>query len=72
MNPEFIIADGIEKAMTSLDAKCTVAEFNLLEIMLCGRAVMGVIKEIYPPDAAPPQTKGTVVIAALDTCASSS
>lgn len=62
-----IITDGVEKAMEQLDAKCTVEQFNLLEIMLCGRAVMGVMKELFPPDAPhPPQTKGTVVIAALE------
>lgn len=66
VKPELIITAGIEKAMACLDAKCTVEEFNLLEIMLCGRAVMGVMKEIYPPGAPPPQPKGTVVIAALE------
>ena len=61
-----IITEGVETAMAQLDAKCTVEQFNLLEIMLCGRAVMGVMKELYPPGAPPPQTKGTVVIAALE------
>jgi methylmalonyl-CoA mutase cobalamin-binding domain/chain len=60
---EHIVSGGIEKAMESLDAKCTVEQFNLLEIMLCGRAVMGVMKELYPAGSAVPVPKGTVVIA---------
>jgi len=63
---ERIITGGVETAMAQLDAKCTLEQFNLLEIMLCGRAVTGVIKELYPPGAPPPQTKGTVVIGALE------
>jgi dimethylamine corrinoid protein len=38
---ERIVTEGVEKAMARLDAKCTVEQFNLLEIMLTGRAVMG-------------------------------
>lgn len=59
---ERIVTEGVEAAMTRLDNKCTVEQFNLLEIMLAGRAVMGVIKELYPPMDLPPRTKGTVVI----------
>jgi len=61
-----IVTGGIEEAMTQLDAKCTVDQFNLLEIMLSGRAVMRVMKELYPPGGPPPRTKGTVVIASLE------
>lgn len=63
---ERIVTEGIEAAMALLDAKCTVEQFNLLEIMLAGRAVMGVIKELYPPTGPPPRTKGTVVVGALE------
>jgi dimethylamine corrinoid protein len=63
---EIIVTEGIEAAMELLDAKCTVEQFNLLEIMLSGRAVMGVIKELYPSAEPPPRTKGTVVVAALE------
>jgi methanogenic corrinoid protein MtbC1 len=52
--------------MAQLDAKCTVEQFNLLEIMLSGRAVMGVIKELYPPMEPPPRTKATVVAGTLE------
>jgi len=60
---ERIVTEGIEVAMEQLDTKCTVERFNLLEIMLAGRAVMGVIKELYPPGVPSLHTKGTVVIA---------
>jgi dimethylamine corrinoid protein len=62
---ERIIAGGIEPAMGRLDAKCTLEQFNLLEIMLVGRAVMGVIKTIYP-DSPPAATRETVVLASLE------
>ena len=62
---EVIIIEGIEKAMGLLDEKCTVEQFNLLEIMLVGRAVMRVIKTLYP-DLPPLPTRGTVVIASLE------
>jgi methanogenic corrinoid protein MtbC1 len=63
---EQIITQGVEKAMARLDAKCTVEQFNLLEIMLTGRAVMGVIKELYPSMTPLPRTKATVVVGALE------
>ncbi|MDA8126765.1 MAG: cobalamin-dependent protein [Deltaproteobacteria bacterium] len=63
---EKIVLDGVEAAMNRLDAKCTLEQFNLLEIMLVGRAVMEVMKVLYPPGSAPAGTKGTVVIAALE------
>jgi len=60
---ERIVTDGIEVAMEQLDGKCTMEQFNLLEIMLVGRAVMGVIKELYPSGVPPLHTKGTIVMA---------
>lgn len=63
---ESIVTEGVEPAMSRLDAKCTVEQFNLLEIMLSGRAVMGVIRELYPPGDPPPSVKGTVVVASLE------
>ncbi len=62
---EQIIIGGIETAMGKLDAKCTVEQFNLLEIMLAGRAVMGVIKALYP-DGPPAATRETVALASLE------
>jgi len=62
---EQIVTKGVEAAMTQLEAKCTVEQFNLLEIMLVGRAVMEVMKDLYPRDASPPYTKGTVVVGTL-------
>jgi methanogenic corrinoid protein MtbC1 len=63
---ETINIDGIEKALELLDAKCTVEEFNLLEIMLVGRAAMAAMKEIYPQGPGGHPDKGTVVIATLE------
>lgn len=62
---EQIIILGIEAVMEKLDAKCTVEQFNLLEIMLTGRAVTGVIKMLYPDDP-PPPTRETVALASLE------
>lgn len=62
---EQIVTEGVEAAMTQLEAKCTVEQFNLLEIMLVGRAAMEVMKDLYPRDASPPYTKGTVVVGTL-------
>ena len=64
--PQEIITHGVEAAMAQLDAKCTVEQFNLLEIMLCGRAAIGVMRKLYPPGSPQPPTRGAVVIAALE------
>lgn len=42
-NQKEIIVDGVTKAMEHLDKKCTIEYFNLLELMLAGRAAMDVI-----------------------------
>jgi len=65
-NRKEIVTAGVEEAMNRLDAKCTVQQFNLLEIMLSGRAVMEVMKTLYPPDAPLPANKGIVVLATLE------
>ena len=66
MSSEDIVKHGIEAAMSALDAKCTLEQFNLLEIMLAGRAVTEVMKFLYPAGMAMSSTKGTVVIATLE------
>ena len=66
VSSEDIVVHGIEAAMSALDAKCTLEQFNLLEIMLAGRAVTEVMKILYPAGAVPAGTKGTVVIASLE------
>ena len=63
---EHIIVEAIQKAMELLDSKCTAEQFNLLEIMLAGRAAMSIMKELYPDTNEDPSTKGTVVIATLE------
>jgi methanogenic corrinoid protein MtbC1 len=66
VSSENIVVNGLEAAMSALDAKCTLEEFNLLEIMLAGRAVMAVMKLLYPSGVATNASKGTIVIATLE------
>lgn len=63
---ERIVVEGIGTAMEQLDSKCTIDEFNLLEIMLVGRAVMSVMKELFPQGVPEEPTRGTVVVASLE------
>jgi dimethylamine corrinoid protein len=64
--PEEIVTFAVEETMSHLDEKCTVQHFNLLEIMLVGRAVMEVMKVLYPGQQEIPVTKGTVALVALE------
>src|ERR1700690_2497475 len=66
VSSEQIVIHGVDAAMSTLDAKCTLEEFNLLEIMLAGRAVMEVIKFLHPAGTVMAGAKGTVVIATLE------
>ena len=66
VSSEQIVIHGVDAAMSTLDAKCTLEEFNLLEIMLAGRAVMEVVKFLNPAGMAMAGAKGTVVIATLE------
>ncbi len=61
-----IVMCAIEPAMSALDSKCTLEQFNLLEIMLAGRAVTEVMKLLYPIGSVTAVTKATVVIASLE------
>ena len=63
---EHIVREGIEAAMSTLDAKCTLEQFNLLEIMLVGRAVMEVMKLLCPSQIPVQGKTSTVVIATLE------
>lgn len=66
VTPERIVTEGMEAAMRRLDDKCTVESFNLLEIMLVGRAVAAVANELYPEGLPPEQGRATFVIATLE------
>lgn len=44
-----IIQDGLTAALTLLDLKCTSAEFNLLELILAGRAMVDVMDKVVEP-----------------------
>lgn len=61
-----IVINGIHPAMEKLDSRCTSEQFNLLELMLAGRAVSAVISILFPDDKPAVSTKDTVVVAALE------
>lgn len=63
---EQIITQYIEPAMDSLSNKCTAENFNLLEVMLAGRAVMSVMQTLFPPGSEPAPTKGLIILATLE------
>lgn len=66
MAAERIVTEGMEEAMRRLDDKCTVESFNLLEIMLVGRAVAAVANALYPEGMPPEHGRATFVIATLE------
>ena len=66
VKPERIIKDGIEAAVNYLNDKCSIDSFNLLEIMLVGRAIMSIINELFPQGLPPSQAKATVVIGTIE------
>lgn len=66
VSAERIITDGLEVAMGQLDDKCTVEQFNLLEIMLVGRAVSVVVQDLFPEGMPPTQGRATFIIATLE------
>ncbi len=66
MKPEKIITGVFERVTPELDEKCTIEQFNLLEIMLAGRAILEVIKELYPKGVPSSQIKGIIVIGVLE------
>jgi dimethylamine corrinoid protein len=63
---EAIVLNGIHPAMDLMDSKCTSEQFNLLELMLTGRAVMAIAKMIYPEGQSGAATRETIVLAALE------
>ena len=66
LSSERIVIAGVESAMSALDGKCTLEQFDLLEIMLAGRAVTEVMKFLHPGGMAPAGAKGKVVLATLE------
>lgn len=66
MHPAEIITGGVEAAMMALNRKCTAEQFNLLEVMLAGRAVMAVVHRLFPDGGTVPDPRASVVIAVLE------
>ena len=58
-----VVSDGLEIAMERVDGKCTIEHFNLLEIMLVGRAVTLAAAELFPQGVPADQAKASVVLA---------
>jgi 5-methyltetrahydrofolate--homocysteine methyltransferase len=48
VSAERLVTEALEPAMERVDEKCTVEAFNLLEVMLVGRAVSLVAGELFP------------------------
>ncbi len=44
-----VITEGLTKALEALDAKCTASEFDLVEILLAGRAMTDVLDKVLRP-----------------------
>jgi dimethylamine corrinoid protein len=63
VSKERIVAGALQDAMLSVDEKCTVEAFNLLEVMLVGRAVSGVVAELYPEGPPRDRVKASLIIA---------
>jgi methanogenic corrinoid protein MtbC1 len=63
---EYIVVHGVEAAMSALNDKCTLEQFNLLEIMLAGRAVTEIMKFLFPAGINTSSSKGKVVLATLE------
>ncbi len=63
---ERIVTEGVESAMRTLDGKCTLEQFNLLEIMLVGRAAMEAMKYLCPSGIPPTGIARTVLVATLE------
>ena len=64
--PGDLVKNGIVPAMNSLDASCSIESFNLLQIMLVGRAVNGVLAEIYPENSRAAEERPAVILATLE------
>ncbi|RNC27957.1 MAG: Methionine synthase [Candidatus Dichloromethanomonas elyunquensis] len=63
---EQLVRNGIEPAAETLNEKCTSVQFNLLEIMLFGRAATEVMKVLYPGGSAVDSNKGTLLLATME------
>ncbi|KPA13925.1 cobalamin-binding protein [Candidatus Magnetomorum sp. HK-1] len=66
VSKQTIITDGIEPAMMQLDNRCTAEHYNLLELMLAGRAVDAVTKILFPDGLDSKNTKGKIIVASLE------
>jgi dimethylamine corrinoid protein len=63
VSKECIVTEALQGAMQNVEDKCTVVAFNLLEVMLVGRAVSGVAAELYPDGPPRERAKANLVIA---------
>ena len=66
VSTEEIVTQGIEKAMEQLDNRCTAEQYNLLELMLAGRAVNAITTVLFPDGRDPEKSKAKVIVATLE------
>jgi dimethylamine corrinoid protein len=61
-----IVVDGLAAAMLELDSKCSVEDFDLLQIMLAGRCVMRVIDTLFSEsESGDSWSKGVAVLGTI-------
>ncbi|MHB8075800.1 cobalamin B12-binding domain-containing protein [Desulfosporosinus fructosivorans] len=63
-----IVEDGLSPALKALDVKCTSDEFNLLEIMLAGRAMLEVMDKVVAKHLdfdQPMNQKNTIILGSI-------
>lgn len=64
--PQAIVIDGLSAAMALLDSKCSVEDFDLLQIMLAGRCVLQVMDLLYDSrDTNDSWSKGVAVLGTI-------
>ncbi len=62
IKPERIIKEALAEVVVELEDKCTIEDFNLLEIMMAGRAIIAIVVELYPNGIPASQARGIIII----------
>jgi len=62
IKPERIIKEALAEVVVELDGKCTIEDFNLLEIMMAGRVIIAIVEELYTNGIPASQARGIIII----------